>query len=89
MHSFDEFFREIVMASISANFMLQKTQQRKSGKLAQSVHRISEKWLIIDESHQCAPPPTLMFYGFCVPLSDIRSIFIKLENRQTGCQMKA
>ena len=57
MHSFDKFFREIVMAWISANFLLQKTQQTNPGKLAQSVYRISKKWSIIDESHQCAPPP--------------------------------
>ena len=36
-----------------------------------------------------APPPTLMFLGFCVPLSDIRSNFVKTQTKQTGCQMKA
>ena len=66
MHSFDEFFREIVMAWISANLLLQKTQQTNPGKLAQSVYRISKKWSIIDESHQCAPPlwfPTALHSG--------------------------
>ena len=53
MHSFDEFFREIVMAWISANFLLQKTQQTNPGKLAQSVYRISKFSPIISESHQC------------------------------------
>ena len=32
---------------------------------------------------------TLMFYGFCVPLSDFRSIFNFCQTKQTGCQMKA
>ena len=42
MYTFDKFFREIVMAWISAKFLLQKTQQTNSGKVAQSVFRISK-----------------------------------------------
>ena len=80
MHSFDKFFREIVMAWISANFLLQKTQQTNPGKLAQSVYRISKKWSIIDESHQCvcvgggggSCPP-------CLPLATCLSYGIGLK----------
>ena len=32
---------------------------------------------------------TLMFLGFCVPLSDIGSNFVKTQIKQTECQMKA
>ena len=32
---------------------------------------------------------TLMFLGFCVPLSDLRSNFVKTQTKQTECQMKA
>ena len=63
MHSFDEFFREIVMAWISANYLLQKTQQTNPGKVAQSVYRISKFSPIISESHQCAPLATSLLYN--------------------------
>ena len=47
---------------------------------------IKDKWI-----HQgdVAKPLTLMFYGFCAPLSNVRSIFNFCQTKQTGCQMKA
>ena len=55
----------------------------------QTVNRISTKGADYAHHSTTSHPPTLMFLGFCVPLSDIRSNFVKTQTKQTECQMKA